>query len=83
MIKKTCLFAISFYRFIISPWLGPACRFQPTCSVYASEAITRYGVIKGSVFALWRLLKCHPLHPGGYDPVGRKTSQRRTINQHG
>ncbi|MCI1277510.1 MAG: membrane protein insertion efficiency factor YidD [Nitrospira sp.] len=57
------------YRACLSPLLGPACRFYPTCSVYAQEAIERYGVLKGLFMAGRRLLKCHPFHPGGVDPV--------------
>jgi putative membrane protein insertion efficiency factor len=57
------------YQVIISPVLGPACRFYPTCSDYAVQALTRYGVIKGSYLAGKRLLRCHPFHPGGVDPV--------------
>jgi putative membrane protein insertion efficiency factor len=60
---------LDFYKRAISPWLPPACRFEPTCSVYAREAILRYGLPKGLVLALTRLLRCHPLHPGGFDPV--------------
>ncbi|MBT1446231.1 membrane protein insertion efficiency factor YidD [Shewanella sp. JM162201] len=60
------------YQIFISPILGPKCRFQPTCSHYAIEAITLHGVIKGSWFAIKRILKCHPLHPGGNDPVPPK-----------
>ena len=60
---------IRAYRVLISPWLGPACRFEPTCSQYACEAIHSLGIVKGSGFAVWRLLRCHPFHPGGYDPV--------------
>ncbi|ABL98222.1 conserved hypothetical protein [Shewanella amazonensis SB2B] len=60
------------YQIFISPILGPKCRFQPTCSHYAIEAIQLHGVIKGSWFAAKRILKCHPLHPGGNDPVPPK-----------
>lgn len=57
------------YQLIVSPVLGPACRFYPSCSQYASLAIDRYGVVKGSYMAIRRLLRCHPFHPGGFDPV--------------
>ncbi|NMA67216.1 MAG: membrane protein insertion efficiency factor YidD [Clostridiaceae bacterium] len=61
---------IIFYQKFISPLKGrPTCRFYPTCSNYALEALTRYGAFKGSYLAIRRLLKCHPFHPGGYDPV--------------
>lgn len=57
------------YRYAISPALGPACRYEPTCSVYAQEAIERFGALKGSALALRRLLRCHPFASGGLDPV--------------
>ncbi|MGA7933532.1 MAG: membrane protein insertion efficiency factor YidD [Kovacikia sp.] len=60
---------IEGYRVFISPLLLPRCRFQPTCSEYAIEAIDRHGVLKGSWLATCRICRCHPLHPGGYDPV--------------
>ncbi|WP_372718851.1 membrane protein insertion efficiency factor YidD [Novipirellula sp.] len=59
---------IRFYQMAISPMLGPHCRFTPTCSQYAVEAIRKYGVLRGSVKAVWRILRCHPWNPGGYDP---------------
>jgi putative membrane protein insertion efficiency factor len=61
--------AIKGYRYLISPLLGQNCRFYPSCSSYAEEAIQQHGVIKGGVLAVKRLCKCHPYHPGGYDPV--------------
>jgi putative membrane protein insertion efficiency factor len=60
---------IRFYKRWISPMLPPACRFEPTCSEYAIEAIRRHGIIRGTALAMWRLLRCHPFHPGGADPV--------------
>ncbi|MCL2438816.1 MAG: membrane protein insertion efficiency factor YidD [Coriobacteriia bacterium] len=57
------------YQQVISPLLPPTCRFLPTCSEYALEAISTYGVFKGGWLALVRILKCHPFHPGGYDPL--------------
>ena len=67
--KTVCLAMLTAYRCCISPWLGPACRFDPTCSQYASQAIEHFGVVRGTGLALWRLLKCHPFHPGGHDPI--------------
>jgi uncharacterized protein len=61
--------AIHFYRAAISPLIGPACRFEPTCSVYAEEAVVRFGVWKGVLLALRRILRCHPFARGGLDPV--------------
>ena len=60
---------LDFYKRAISPLLPPACRFEPTCSVYASEAIARHGLGRGSRLAVLRLLRCHPFHAGGFDPV--------------
>jgi putative membrane protein insertion efficiency factor len=63
------LFVIRFYRKAISPHIPPSCRYCPTCSAYAYEAVEKYGVIRGGVLAIRRILRCHPFHPGGYDPV--------------
>ncbi|OGW49587.1 MAG: membrane protein insertion efficiency factor YidD [Nitrospirae bacterium RBG_19FT_COMBO_58_9] len=67
--RQCCLSVLAAYRYWISPFLGPACRFEPTCSEYASIAIARHGVVCGFKLAIFRLLKCHPFHPGGFDPV--------------
>lgn len=61
--------AIKFYRKFISPLKKPCCRFYPTCSEYAMQAVAKYGALKGSVKAVKRILKCHPFHDGGYDPL--------------
>lgn len=66
------------YRLLISPLLPPACRFQPTCSRYAIEALETHGVLKGSWLATQRICRCHPLHPGGYDPVPPKIACTRS-----
>ena len=63
------LYLIKLYQAVISPLLGPRCRFYPTCSQYASEAIQSHGVIKGWGLAFRRILKCHPFHSGGIDMV--------------
>lgn len=60
---------ILIYRRFLSPLKPPVCRFYPTCSQYAMESLEKYGIIKGGIKAIIRLLKCHPFHPGGYDPV--------------
>lgn len=69
MVKQGLLLLIRFYRYFISPLKGPTCRFYPTCSQYAYDALMTHGTLKGLCYALWRVLRCHPLHPGGYDPV--------------
>ncbi len=69
IIKKILLSLINIYRQYISPLFPPSCRFQPTCSQYALEAIDHFGTIKGSYLAIRRILKCHPFHEGGYDPI--------------
>ena len=66
---KLVIVVIWVYQKVVSPWLGPACRFVPTCSEYASEAVEKYGVIRGSRKTLSRLSRCHPLHSGGIDLV--------------
>jgi putative membrane protein insertion efficiency factor len=67
--KRLLLGLVRFYQYLISPLLGPRCRFHPSCSHYAVEALERHGALRGSWLALRRLLRCHPWHPGGYDPV--------------
>ncbi|MBQ4086157.1 MAG: membrane protein insertion efficiency factor YidD [Clostridia bacterium] len=67
--KRVLIWLVRGYKRFISPLLPPACRFTPTCSEYALEAIQKYGALKGGWMALRRLLRCHPFHPGGYDPV--------------
>jgi putative membrane protein insertion efficiency factor len=69
LIRKGCCFLIKTYQLVVSPYLNPCCRFYPSCSQYALEAIQHYGVIKGGLLAGRRLLKCHPWSSGGYDPV--------------
>ncbi len=67
--KLILVFLIRAYGLILSPLLPPACRFTPTCSEYAMESIRKYGAARGTYLSLRRLLRCHPFHPGGYDPV--------------
>ncbi|MGX9419328.1 membrane protein insertion efficiency factor YidD [Vibrio sp. RC27] len=68
---------IHIYRWLISPLIGPRCRYTPTCSIYAIEALKEHGFIKGGWLSGKRLLKCHPLNDGGYDPVPPKQKQDR------
>ena len=67
--RRILLALIRGYRRYLSPLKRPCCRFYPTCSAYALEAVEKYGALKGSWLALKRILKCHPFHPGGNDPV--------------
>jgi putative membrane protein insertion efficiency factor len=69
IVSLPLLALIAIYRMAISPLFPPSCRFYPTCSAYASEAIGKYGPFKGCVLAIKRILRCHPMNPGGYDPV--------------
>jgi len=69
MLTQIVLGVIRFYRHFLSPLTFASCRFSPSCSAYAQEAVERFGPAKGLFLALLRLLKCHPFHPGGYDPV--------------
>jgi len=68
LISKFSLILIKIYRRFISPIMPPSCRFYPTCSEYAEQALKKYGA-KGILLAVKRILKCHPFHPGGYDPL--------------
>jgi uncharacterized protein len=68
-VKATLLAMLRLYKRWVSPSLLPACRYVPSCSEYAMEAVDRYGVLRGGAMALWRLMRCHPFVKGGYDPV--------------
>ncbi len=72
MLNKFFIALIRFYQLCISPVLGPHCRFTPTCSQYAIEAIKNHGVIRGLALTVKRISKCHPFHAGGHDPVPQK-----------
>lgn len=69
MLTKILIFIIECYQRYISPFLVNSCRFYPTCSQYSKQALEKYGPVKGILYTVLRLLKCHPFHPGGYDPV--------------
>jgi putative membrane protein insertion efficiency factor len=69
MLTKIIVGLIHFYRYFLSPLTFSSCRFVPSCSAYALEAVERFGPGKGLLLSLWRILRCHPFHPGGYDPV--------------
>ncbi|MFT9497757.1 membrane protein insertion efficiency factor YidD [Anaerosolibacter sp.] len=67
--KDILIWMVKIYRKYISPLKQPSCRFYPTCSQYALDALSRYGAIKGTILSIKRILKCHPFHPGGHDPL--------------
>jgi len=67
--KKVLIALIRFYKAAISPYMGDHCRFTPTCSAYAKEAIIKHGAFRGTGLAVWRVLRCNPFGRGGYDPV--------------
>lgn len=67
--RRTMLLLVHAYQRFVSPYTPPSCRFYPTCSAYAVDAITRYGAWRGGLLTVRRLLRCHPFHAGGYDPV--------------
>jgi putative membrane protein insertion efficiency factor len=77
--KHLLLLLIQGYRRLISPLLPPTCRFNPTCSQYALTAIERFGPVKGSWLAARRITRCHPFHPGGYDPVPEGVAEAETL----
>jgi len=79
MIKHILIFLVKGYRLILSPWLGSSCRFTPTCSAYALEALQTYNAAKGSYLTLRRLSRCHPWCEGGHDPV----TQSAPVTQEG
>ncbi|MBX3144328.1 MAG: membrane protein insertion efficiency factor YidD [Trueperaceae bacterium] len=80
---KIALAPVRFYRRFISPLKpAPTCRFHPTCSAYAVEAVERHGVIKGTLLATWRVLRCHPFNPGGFDPVPPAKGRSRRGLEH-
>ena len=72
------LLLVKFYQWFISPMLGQRCRFHPTCSYYAIEALNSHGLLIGGWLSIKRILKCHPLHAGGYDPVPEKQQDKHS-----
>lgn len=76
MMKILLIWLVRGYKVLISPLFPPTCRFYPTCSTYTIDAIEKFGAVRGSILAIRRILRCHPLHPGGYDPVPDKADFR-------
>ncbi len=81
-LRRIVVLPIRFYRLFLSPLKPRTCRFEPTCSKYALEAILSHGVLRGSYLASRRILRCHPFHAGGYDPVPPTREQKSRIDVH-
>ncbi|HPO52867.1 MAG TPA: membrane protein insertion efficiency factor YidD [bacterium] len=75
LISKLMIFFVRIYQISVSPVLGHNCRFYPTCSNYLIEAVEQFGMTKGLLLSLRRIIKCHPFHSGGFDPVPRRNFQ--------
>ncbi|MBO5286554.1 MAG: membrane protein insertion efficiency factor YidD [Clostridia bacterium] len=75
--KTILIFLVKLYRRLISPLKGNCCRFTPTCSVYALQALEKFGAIRGSILIIWRVLRCNPFCRGGYDPVPERFTLKR------
>ena len=76
--RSLAVTAIKIYQYAISPFLGNHCRFSPSCSSYAVQAIEAHGLVKGTFLGIKRIGKCHPWHPGGYDPVPGEAGKTET-----
>ena len=83
VIERLLIALLRFYKRWLSPLLGPRCRFHPTCSEYALQAIARFGALRGSWLALKRIARCHPWNSGGYDPVPQAWQRRFERTSHG
>ena len=80
MMRRLLIGLVKAYRLLLSPWLGSGCRFEPTCSVYALQALERHGAAAGSYLALRRLVRCHPWCDGGCDPVPEQRPFSRLLS---
>jgi putative membrane protein insertion efficiency factor len=81
--RTLLIFLVQLYRWLLSPLLGQNCRFHPTCSCYAQEALERHGALRGSWLAARRICRCHPWNAGGYDPVPEATTVNLKRPSHG
>lgn len=70
---------LKLYKQLVSPWLPASCRYVPTCSEYAAEAVARHGIVRGGLLACWRLVRCNPFVRGGYDPVPNNDSPKKEL----
>jgi len=80
--RRLLIALVLAYRWLLKPWLGNACRFEPTCSAYALQALERHGAARGAALAGWRLLRCHPWCDGGLDPVPPDAPARGLFTRH-
>lgn len=79
--RKILIGLIKFYQYIISPYLPPSCRYIPSCSTYSVEAISRFGILRGSWMAMRRIGRCNPWHEGGYDPVPERDGHKHECHK--
>jgi putative membrane protein insertion efficiency factor len=80
--KRIALGLIRLYQLLTRPWMPPICRFHPSCSDYTMVALQRHGLWRGGILGAWRILRCHPFNPGGYDPVPPIAGQRGGDDEH-
>ncbi len=81
LLNKFFILLIDFYRYFISPIKPASCRFYPSCSLYSRQSLIEHGIVKGLYFSLLRIVKCHPFHPGGFDPVPYQKIRKKNNGQ--
>lgn len=81
IIIKIITFIIRAYQYVVSPYLAPSCRYSPTCSEYAIESFQRFGVFRGLLLSIRRIVSCHPWHDGGHDPVPTSFTLKKSIKE--